>query len=183
MTLNGLLSGIQSRADQEFQAARAEAEAEMARLRADRDRRLAEIRGESARRAESESERERTRILAAARMQARKIQYEAREAALVEALDRGRRQLGEFAATDAYEAVLDRMYEDAVARLGKDVRISGRAADAAALKALAGKAFVPAPVPILGGLVAESADGARRLSVSFDELLRLREDRVRKLLA
>jgi len=32
-------------------------------------------------------------------------------------------------------------------------------------------------------LIAETPDGSRRLNLSFDELLRLREDRVRELLA
>jgi hypothetical protein len=33
------------------------------------------------------------------------------------------------------------------------------------------------------GLLAETLDGDRQLNLSFDELLRLREDRVRELLA
>ncbi|MGI0053009.1 MAG: hypothetical protein ACRECR_01955, partial [Thermoplasmata archaeon] len=82
-----------------------------------------------------------------------------------------------------YAGLLERMYLLAIDRLGKDARISGRAEDAARLKSIAGKGFQPTPRPIRGGLVAESADGARRLTLSFDELLRLREDRVRRLLA
>ncbi|MHB8352606.1 MAG: V-type ATP synthase subunit E [Thermoplasmata archaeon] len=183
MTLDGLLGEMRARADAEFATAQSEAAAEAARITSERDRQVSEIQAESTRRAELEADRERTRTLAGARMQARKIQYEAREQALLEALAGVRRQLTDFTTTDDYEAVLERMYDAAVERLGKDVRISGRAADAAALKALAGKAFLAAPVPILGGLIAESADGSRRLSLSLDELLRLREDRVRKLLA
>jgi len=75
------------------------------------------------------------------------------------------------------------MTEVATATLGKQVRISGRAEDAAALAKVAGKAFDPTPQPILGGLVAETTDRSRRLTLSFDELLRLREDEVRELLA
>ncbi|MGI0130371.1 MAG: hypothetical protein ACREEC_09520, partial [Thermoplasmata archaeon] len=73
--------------------------------------------------------------------------------------------------------------EVATAALGRPIRISGRADDAAVLAKVAGKAFDPTPQPILGGLVAETADRSRRLNLSFDELLRLREDEVRELLA
>ena len=47
----------------------------------------------------------------------------------------------------------------------------------------AGKGFDDTPAPILGGLIAVTSDGSRRLNLSFDELLRLREDQVRTLLA
>ena len=67
--------------------------------------------------------------------------------------------------------------------LGKQLKISGRAEDAALLAKVAGKCFDPAPLPIVGGLIAETPDGSRRLKLSFDELLRLREDRVREILA
>ncbi|MGP8076580.1 MAG: hypothetical protein ACLP8Y_07620 [Thermoplasmata archaeon] len=67
--------------------------------------------------------------------------------------------------------------------LGKQLRISGRAEDAALLQKVAGKSFDPTPQSIVGGLVAETPDGSRRLNLSFDELLRLREDRVREILA
>ena len=74
------------------------------------------------------------------------------------------------------------MVAAATDELGKGVRIRGRSEDAALLQKVAGKAFDPAPVPIVGGLIAATANGDRRLNLSFDELLRMREDRVRELL-
>jgi vacuolar-type H+-ATPase subunit E/Vma4 len=71
----------------------------------------------------------------------------------------------------------------ATSTLGKQLKITGRAEDAAVLAKVAGKSFDPAPQPILGGLIAETPDGRRRLNLSFDELLRLNEDRLRELLA
>jgi vacuolar-type H+-ATPase subunit E/Vma4 len=67
--------------------------------------------------------------------------------------------------------------------LGKQVRVSGRSEDAALLAKVGGNGFDPTPQAILGGLIAETPDGSRRLNLSFDELLRLREDRVREILA
>jgi len=68
-------------------------------------------------------------------------------------------------------------------RLGRSTRVSGRADDAALLTRLAGKSFDAAPRPILGGIVAETPDGRRRLDLSFDELMRQHADAVRGLLA
>jgi vacuolar-type H+-ATPase subunit E/Vma4 len=116
-------------------------------------------------------------------MQARKLEYEAREKAMASSLASVRELLGDLTRSEEYGAVLARMYALAVNQLGKDVRISGRSEDSTILKSLAGRGFNPAPQPILGGLVAETADGERRLTLSFDELLRLRDDRVRKLLS
>jgi len=109
--------------------------------------------------------------------------YEAREERLTNALAETRNLLTEFTRSPQYPAVLRRMFAVATDQLGKQVRISGRAEDAGLLSKVAGKNFDPAPQPILGGLLAETTDGNRRLSLSFDELLRLREDRVRDILA
>ncbi len=98
-------------------------------------------------------------------------------------LETVRALLRKFTQGEEYPEVLRRMYALALDELGKDVRVSGRAEDAAVLRSIAGRSFDPTPASIPGGLIAETPDGARRLTLSFDELLRLREDRVRSLLA
>jgi vacuolar-type H+-ATPase subunit E/Vma4 len=183
MTLDRLIAEIQSSGARDLAEARSQFEAERARIVADRDRRVGALKAEIARAAETTAKRERAQRIAGARMQARKLEYEARERALSGSLDSVRETLRAFTKGPEYGEVLERMYAFAADELGKDVRISGRADDAAALKALAGKSYVPDPQPILGGLIAESADGKRRLTLTLEELLRLREDRVRELLA
>ena len=71
----------------------------------------------------------------------------------------------------------------ATSTLGRQVRVSGRTEDAVVLQKVAGRSFDPEPRPILGGLIAETPDRSRRLNLSFDELLRFREDQIRELLA
>lgn len=109
--------------------------------------------------------------------------YEAREKRLEEGLRETRALLSEYTASPPYPAVLKRMVEVATASLGRQIRISGRSEDAAVLSKAAGKAFDPTPQSIVGGLIAETTDKSRRLNLSFDELLRLREDEVREILA
>ena len=183
MSLESLVEEIRQRAEAELQSTLEREKAEAAKIVADRDRRVAQIRTASQRATEMETARERAQRLAAAKLLSRKMLYEAREKRLEQGLKETRSLLAEFTASPRYPAVLKRMVDVAAASLGKGAGISGRSEDAALLQKAAGKAFDPTARPILGGLIAETTDGSRRLNLSFDELLRLREDAVRELLA
>ena len=183
MTLERLVEEIRSRAAADLARERERLEGETAKIRSERDRRLAQAREEAERTAQQDAARERAQKLASAKLAARKLSYEARERQMGEAISATRAMLSEFTKSDEYAPVLKRMYSLAVDQLGKQVKVRGRVQDAAILKSVAGRAFDDTPVPILGGLVAETTDGAKRLTLTFDELLRLREDRVRDLLA
>ena len=183
MTLERLVEEIRRTADEELRVERAKLAEESQRLAADRDARIAEIREDAQRGAASESARLRAQTVAGARLAARKLAYEARERQMGDALLQSRALLQSYTKDPEYREVLKRMYAVATDELGRSVRVAGRSEDAPALRTLAGKGFDDTPLPILGGLVAETADGARRLNLSFDELLRLREDRLRDLLA
>jgi vacuolar-type H+-ATPase subunit E/Vma4 len=183
MSLESLVEEIRRRGEVDLEALTASRDVEAAKLVAERDHRLAEVRSESARATEAEVARERAQRLAAAKLKARKMLYEARETRLVTALGETRALLSEYTRSAQYPSVLKRMVAVATDSLGKPLRVAGRAEDAAVLARVAGKSFDPAPQPIVGGIIAETPDGSRRLNLSFDELLRLREDRVRELLA
>jgi len=183
MSLESLVEEIRRRGEADLAAIIARRDAETAKILSETDRQLEEVRSESARATDAEVARERAQRLAAAKLQARKLLYESREKRLVSALGETRTLLQEYTRSAQYPAVLKQMVAAATESLGKQIRISGRGEDASLLAKVAGKSFDPTPQPILGGLVAETPDGGRRLNLSFDELLRLREDRVRELLA
>jgi vacuolar-type H+-ATPase subunit E/Vma4 len=183
MPLERLVEEIRSRAQQDLEREQTRIEAEKSKILAERDRRIAELEDEGGRLAAQESQREHAQRVAAAKLQARKMTYEAQERQLTGSLQLVRRLLSDFTRSPEYPQVLKRMCAVATEQLGKQAKVSGRAEDAAVLKSIAGKNFNDAPAPILGGLVAETTDGSRRLNLTFDELLRLREDRVRELLA
>ena len=183
MTLEDLVDEIRRRGEAELVKISAERDHVAAGVASERDRRLSEIRLESERTSAAEIARERTQRIAAAKLQSRKLLFEAREARLARSIEETKTLLREYTGSSEYPAVLKRMLGVATSTLGRQVRVSGRAEDAALLQKVAGRAFDPEPRPILGGLVAETPDGSRRLSLSFDELLRLHEDQVRELLA
>jgi vacuolar-type H+-ATPase subunit E/Vma4 len=183
MSLESLVEEIRLHAEAELKSTMDRQKAEGVKILGDRDQRIAEIRATSARATELEVSRERAQRVAGAKLQARKMLYEAREKRLEEGLRETRDLLADYTSSPAYPAVLKRMVDVATSSLGRQLHISGRTEDAAALSKIAGKTFDPTARPILGGLIAETTDKSRRLNLSFDELLRLREDEVRELLA
>ncbi|MFZ0890902.1 MAG: V-type ATP synthase subunit E family protein [Thermoplasmata archaeon] len=183
MSLENLVEEIRQHAEAELKATIEGQKAEETQINADRERRLTEIRTASQRATETEVARERAQRVAAAKLQARKMLYEAREKRLEDGLQETRALLADYTTSSAYPTVLKRMVETATASLGRQIRLSGRAEDASLLAKVAGKSYDPTPQPILGGLIAETTDKSRRLNLSFDELLRLREDEVREILA
>jgi len=183
MSLESLVEEIRRRGQADVRATEDEERSAAAALANERNQRIDALRAENAKATTTEVARERAQRIAAAKLEARKKLYEARERHLSRSVTATRTLLADYAESSDYPAVLKRMFQVASDQLGGKLKVSGREEDAAVLQKLAGKSFDPTPVPILGGLVAETADGHRRLNLSFDELLRLREDRVRELLA
>jgi vacuolar-type H+-ATPase subunit E/Vma4 len=183
MSLESLVEEIRRRGEAELAAVEKDRAAQEKKILSDRDQRIEELRAEIGHAGEVEAARERAQRIAAAKLRARKRLYEAREERLGSALDETRELLRQYTETAAYPATLEKMVDAAQSRLGKQIRVMGRAEDAGRLQKVAGKSFDPTAQPILGGIVAETVDGSRRLNLSFDELVRLREDKVRELLA
>ncbi len=182
MSLERLVAEIESRAQQEIAGEQARFEKEQAEIVADRARRIDALRSDALRRANQEAARERTRLVAGARLEAKKLGYEFQESRTQELLGAVKRQLADYTKSPEYPKLLKRMYAAATSRLGKELKIRGRAEDAKVLKGVAGAGFDDAPLPVSGGFVAETSDGTRRLNLTFDELLRLREDELRSFL-
>ncbi len=182
MGLDQLVQEIQARAQEELAKERSRIEQERAKIAVDLEQRLAVVREENERLATSEIAREHAQKLASARLQARKLVDEAREREMENALAEVRNLLGQYTRTKEYAQLLKKMYQSATEVLGGPVRVSGRKEDQVVLESVVGKTLQKTPVPISGGLIAETPNGERRLNLSFDELLRLREDKVRSLL-
>jgi vacuolar-type H+-ATPase subunit E/Vma4 len=182
MSLERLIDEVQARNQAALVEEQHRQDAEKAKLLADRDQRIEKIRGDAARQSAADTARERIQRLASAKLEARKRLFEAQEARARAEIEEVRALLASFTSTPPYAEVLHGMYDFAVQELGRAVSVSGRTEDAETLRNLAGKGFDPTPLPILGGLVASTPDGHRRLDLSLDELLRLREGEVRELL-
>jgi len=183
MSLETLVDEIRARGEAELKTISSRREDDLAKIAAERDARVAALRAEVERTIDAMIARDRAQRVAAAHLAARRLLHEAREGALANGFADARKLLADLTDTTEYAQILRKMIASASARLGKSCRVSGRTEDAALLARLAGRSFDPSARSILGGLVAETPDGRRRLDLSFDELLRQRGDRLRALLA
>jgi vacuolar-type H+-ATPase subunit E/Vma4 len=182
MSLESLVEEIRVRGETELKAIADRRDAELRAIAEGRDARVARVRSDAEKSAEAELLRERAQRLAAAHLSARRLLYEAREDRLAEGLAGVRKVLADLTEEPEYASIVRRMIARSTERLGKSVKVSGRTEDAALLAKLAGRSFEPTARPISGGVVVETADGRRRLDLSFDELLRQHADAVRALL-
>lgn len=182
MSLERLVAEIESRAQEQIAQEQARFAKDQAAIQADRSRRIGALRSDILSRAGQEAARERTRRVAGARLEAKKLGYDFQEARTQGLLEAVKGQLAKYTGSPDYPKLLRRMYSVAASRLGKELKVRGRVEDAKVLRSIAGTGYDDRALAVSGGFVAETVDGSRRLNLTFDELLRLREDELRSLL-
>ncbi len=183
MTLEALVKEIETRSAKEVRDLEAKLEAERRAIEEATRQESVRIRGESEKRAQVEATRERARLVASAKLQAKKVLFEAREKRTASALEEVRARLVAYAKGPEYPGLLSGMVSAGTSSLGNDVRLLVRPEDVPLLPARS-RTLVDDGRPLkgMGGLIVEKKDGSRSLNLTFEELLRLREDRVREVL-
>jgi vacuolar-type H+-ATPase subunit E/Vma4 len=124
------------------------------------------------------SERERTRIAGAAKLQAKKLIFDATEKMLANNLAALKQALADYAGTKEYPELLSRMAKYASGRLGGSIEVICRPGDVAILKK-AGAKVTSSNLNSIGGFKAESANGELELDLTFEEVLRSHEEDAR----
>ena len=130
------------------------------------------------RQAQELSQREKIRIDGAAKLQAKKMIFDATEKMLESNLGALKQTLAEWASSKEYQDLLPKMVKYASKRLGGEIRVICRQADAVALKK-AGVEIASSNLNAIAGFKAERKDGTLELDLTFDEILRGREEDVR----
>lgn len=121
------------------------------------------------------AQRERVRIGGAAKLQAKKMVFDATEKMLESNLAALRQALADVAGTKEYPELLSRMVVYASRRLSGNIGVKCRPADAATLKKL-GVKLTSSNLESIGGFKAINADGTLELDLTFEELLRSHEE-------
>lgn len=132
----------------------------------------------SKREADSLVQRERIRIGGAAKLQSKKMLFDATEQMLENNIAAIRQYLADIAASKEYHGLLSKMVTYASKRLGGNVSVVCRQSDAAALKKM-GVKVASSSLETAGGFKAMNGDGTLELDLTFEELLRNREDDAR----
>jgi vacuolar-type H+-ATPase subunit E/Vma4 len=123
-------------------------------------------------------QRERIRIEGAAKLQSKKMIFDATETMLESNVASLKQVLSDVSGSKEYPELLSKMAAYASRRLGGGITVRCRASDAAVLKKL-GVKVAASNIESMGGFKATSADGTLELDLTFEELLRNREEDVR----
>jgi vacuolar-type H+-ATPase subunit E/Vma4 len=129
--------------------------------------------------AATRSEQEATRIIEAAKLQAKKVTFEALNLQLDSIFAEIKKQIGNYTKTPEYKNTLKKMALAAQTSLGKNIGIGCREEDNSILKDLG--VNVTKSIHSLGGLTAENPDRTKELDLTFEELLRIHEDEIRAM--
>jgi V/A-type H+-transporting ATPase subunit E len=127
------------------------------------------------------SQREVIRVDGAGKLQAKKVIFDATEKMLENNISSLKQAFAEFAKSKEYPELLLRMVRYASKRLGGEIGVICRESDAAALRK-AGVEVISSNVNSIGGFKAEKKDGTLELDLTFEEILRNREEEVRVLI-
>jgi V/A-type H+-transporting ATPase subunit E len=130
--------------------------------------------------AKTKSNREAARIVESAKLKAKKILFEAINANMDTTFKTIENEMKTFAQKPEYRETLLRMVSHAKNTLGTDIIIHCREGDRSVL----GEMNVPtgSSINTLGGIIAEDNEGKKELDLTFEELLRTSEDKVKGFL-
>ena len=181
MSAETFLREIENRKRKELEALdRDLAEKKEALLR-DKNVRIQELQERYKREARLKSEREATRIVEAARLQAKRIIFETMDVNMNSAFDVIRQELKNYTKNTQYKKTLREMIDVAKKRLGQDLLVHCRKEDRNLLKDI-GVSLSNNPIQTLGGIIVENKQGTMELDLTFEELLRTREEDIRAIL-
>lgn len=184
MTLDALVKEIETQSSKEVRELEAKLEAERKAIEEQAREESGKIRSEAERRSQVEADRERARLVASAKLQAKRAIFEAREKRTLGGLEEVRKRLAALVKGPEYPGLLQSMVAQGLGVLGNDVKLLARPDDVGLLPAKM-RALVDSSRPLnaSGGIIVEKADGSRTLNLTFEQLLRQREDRVREILS
>jgi vacuolar-type H+-ATPase subunit E/Vma4 len=130
--------------------------------------------------AKTKSNREAARIVESAKLKAKKILFEAINANMDTTFKTIKNEMKTFAQKPEYKETLQRMVSYAKNTLGPDIIIRCREGDHFVLGEM--NVQIGSSMNTLGGIIAEDNEGKKELDLTFEELLRTSEDKVKSFL-
>lgn len=181
MAAETLLREVEDKRKKALEAIESEYAAKIEDIRKNAEREKKSSQESAKRQALELSQRERIRIDGSAKLQAKKMIFDATEKMLESNLAALKQTLSDWAGTKEYQDLLPKMVKYASKRLGGEIKVACRAADVAVLKK-SGIEVASSNLNTMGGFRAEKKDGTLELDLTLEEILRGREDEVRRLI-
>ena len=122
--------------------------------------------------------REKIKTEGAAKLQAKKMIFDATEKMLENNIMNLRNALEDLARSKEYTELLPSMVGYASKRLGGEIRVNCRPGDVVIMKKI-GAEIASSNLNAIGGFKAERKDGTQEIDLTFDEILRSRDEEVR----
>ncbi|MDP8907192.1 MAG: hypothetical protein M3M88_06700 [Thermoproteota archaeon] len=145
-----------------------------------RETKIKEIQDHYLNEAKTKSNREAARIVESAKLKAKKILFEAINANMDTTLKTIKNEMKTFAQKPEYKETLQRMVSYAKNTLGPNIVIHCREGDRSVLGAM--NVPLGSSIDASGGIIAEDNEGKKELDLTFEELLRTSEDKVKSFL-
>jgi len=173
-----LLLEIEKRREREISRLEAEFRGEEAKLREAVRSQAEKIIEEAKREVSEKAERERVRILGSAELQAKRVIMDAYQRLIVNTMEALKTLLSEYSESRDYVELLSAMAEKARTRLGEKLVVRCRKGDRKFFEK-AGFLVADQPLDTLGGAVFSTGDGRLELNLTFEELIRFSEGRLK----
>ncbi|HYV52479.1 MAG TPA: V-type ATP synthase subunit E [Candidatus Eisenbacteria bacterium] len=177
MNIENYVAEIQGRKKREIESLDIRLAEEKTAIQFKKDNAIKEIQEYYTNNARLKSEREAARIVEAARLQAKKILFDAINLNLDSAFVIIKEKLRSYAQSADYKRALQKMVMNAKKHLGPNINIICREQDRSALTDMGVK--VTKTIQTIGGVIAENENGSKELDLTFEELLRIHEDEVK----
>lgn len=178
MAAESLLKEVEEKRKKTIQMLEAEYSAKKTEVTSKATEQRAYISDSSKKEASALSQRERIRIGGAAKLQSKKMVFDATEKMLESNIVALKQTLADLAGSRDYPDMLSKMLAYASKRLGSNIGIRSRPADATILKKL-GARVTSSNLESAGGFRATNAEETLELDLTFEELLRNREEEAR----
>jgi len=177
MSIETFIEETKRRKEKELEALSGRLAEEKTALRTKTDNTIKTVHEYFSNEAKLKSEREAARIVEAARLQARKMLFDAININLDSAFEVIKAQLKSYTKTDEYKESLHKVIATAKKNLGPNIKVHCREQDRAPLSDLG--ITVVKTIQTIGGVLAENENGSKELDLTFEELLRIHQDEVK----
>jgi V/A-type H+-transporting ATPase subunit E len=177
MSIDKFVAEIEGRKRSELESLDIRLAEEKTAINIKKDNAIKEMEDYFSNEARLKSEREAARIVEAARLQAKKILFEAINLNLNSALEVIKEKLRNYANSSEYKVALQKMIVTAEKNLGPKIRVLCREKDRSVLAEMG--VTVIKTIQTIGGVIAENENGTKELDLTFEELLRIHEDEVK----
>jgi vacuolar-type H+-ATPase subunit E/Vma4 len=181
MSIETFLLEIENRKKKEIESLEKDLAERKSKLESQISVTIKEIQEKFAKEAKIKSEREYARIIEAAKLQAKKIMFDAINANMQSAFNVIKQEIETYTKTPQYKKALETMINSAKKKLGQNIIVRCRDEDKSALKDMG--VTIGTSIKTLGGILAENKEGTKELDLTFEELLRTHEDKIKSFLS